>query len=74
MPKSMAASSADKDFAHLLQSSLGVPMTPINIAIIAQDPDNATGTIQQVSSSIDAGTLVVIQLGALVTSADISDF
>jgi hypothetical protein len=70
----MAASSADKDFAHVAGSILGRPVTVINFATLERDPTSAMTDIKAMTSTIDSRTLVVIELGDNVMPAVLDSF
>ncbi len=69
----MAASDADHDFAHLVGRGLGLPATAINFADLERNPADAINKIDfntpveaeiaADTASIDARTVVVVQLG-----------
>lgn len=59
----MAASAAEKDFAHLTAAALAVPLTPFNFSGIEYRTPEFIGSIPEVTGGIDAQTAVVVQLG-----------
>jgi hypothetical protein len=70
----MAASSADKDFAHLTAAALHVPLTVLNFSALEIDP---AVQVSQVLSYVQAATphtAVVVELGDNVIAGGASTF
>jgi alpha-galactosidase len=60
----MAASSADKDFTHLVASTLGIPLTAANnFAGLEFDWAGATDQIPAMTAQIKSTSLAVIEMG-----------
>jgi hypothetical protein len=70
----MAASSADKDFAHLTAATLHVPLTPLNFSDLEKDPAANQWQIPSFVQSATLQTAIVVELGDNVPVASIPAF
>jgi hypothetical protein len=61
--KGMAASSPDKDYAHIVASHFRAELSASNFADLERHPAASTPRIREFTGSINSGTWVVIELG-----------
>ncbi|MBK9794918.1 MAG: SGNH/GDSL hydrolase family protein [Holophagaceae bacterium] len=70
----MAASSAEKDFAHLIGFSFNIPVRTTYFLTIETTPNIAGGEIQSVAALVNSTSMVVIELGDNVNASTFADF
>jgi hypothetical protein len=70
----MAASSADRDFAHLTAAAMHLPLTALNFSPLEKDPPGNVWQIPSYVQTATARTAVVVELGDNVVAGGASVF
>ncbi|MEJ6024291.1 hypothetical protein [Ramlibacter sp. PS4R-6] len=70
----MAASSADKDFAHLTAAALHLPLTALNFSPLEKNPADNVWQIPSYVQAATPRTAVVVELGDNVPLASVPAF
>jgi alpha-galactosidase len=70
----MAASAADKDFVHLVASSMNLPLTVRNFSGLEVTPAASAADIPAIVAPVNSTTMVVIQLSDNVQPGILTEF